>query len=239
MLAALGLAFVAGLVTILNPCVLPILPVLIGSALGQHRLGPVALAGGLVVSFATFGFAIIAFGFSLGIDQSLIRSIAGALLLGAGLLLLVPRAQAALSAAAAPLTNRANMALSTAAGDGLKGQFGIGLLLGLVWAPCVGPTLGVAIAAAAQGENLFQAFITFLLFGTGVALSILAFAYGSKKALGERSKAARTLARYAKPILGVTLILVGAMVLTGFDKLIEAALIDLLPPGLIAFTTRF
>lgn len=239
MLTALALAFVAGLVTILNPCVLPILPVLIGSALGQHRMGPLALAAGLVVSFATFGFAIIAFGFSIGLDEALVRSIAGALLLAAGVLLLVPRAQAALSAAAAPLTNRGNMALSNVSGDGLKGQFGIGLLLGLVWAPCVGPTLGVAIAAAAQGENLFQAFITFLIFGSGVAVSILVFAYGSKKALGERSKAARTLAHYAKPILGVTLVLVGAMVLTGFDKAIEAALLNILPQDLITFTTRF
>ena len=239
MMSALALAFVAGLVTILNPCVLPILPVLIGSALGQHKAGPLALAAGLVTSFATFGLLIIAFGFSIGLDQSFVRTFAGGLLVIAGIVLLVPKAQAALSAAASPLTSGGNQLLSKVSGDGLGGQYLIGLLLGLVWAPCVGPTLGVAIAAAAQGENLGSAFITFLVFGLGVAVSILAFAYGGRKALGEKSKTARTLAKYAKPIFGATLLVVGAMVLTGLDKTLEAALIEILPDSLIAFTTRF
>ena len=238
-MTALALAFVAGLVTILNPCVLPILPVLIGSALGQHRLGPLALAAGLVTSFSIFGLLITAFGFQLGLDGGLIRTIAGSLLVVAAIVLLVPRAQAALSAAAAPLTNGGNAMLGRVSGDGLGGQYLVGLLLGLVWAPCVGPTLGVAIAAAAQGENMLSAFATFLVFGSGVAASILAFAYGSRKALGERSKAARSIARIAKPLFGVTLLVVGAMVVSGLDKAVEAALLAILPESLIAFTTRF
>ncbi|MCM8556537.1 cytochrome c biogenesis CcdA family protein [Sphingomicrobium sediminis] len=239
MLASLGLAFIAGVVTLLNPCVLPILPVLIGSALGQHKLGPLALAAGLVTSFSTVGLAIIAFGFSIGLDGALVRSIAGALLALAGIVLLVPKAQAALSAAAAPLTARANDKLTTVSGDGLLGQYGIGLLLGLVWAPCVGPTLGVAIAAASAGENLGQAFLTFLVFGLGVALAILALAYGARTTLGERSGMARKLSRIAKPLFGAMLVIVGAAVLTGFDKAVEAALLEVLPQGLIEFTTRF
>lgn len=63
------LAFIAGLVTILNPCVLPLVPILVASSLGKHRFGPVALAAGLGVSFTLFGFTIIAFGFQLGIDE--------------------------------------------------------------------------------------------------------------------------------------------------------------------------
>ncbi|MDJ0642209.1 MAG: cytochrome c biogenesis protein CcdA [Erythrobacter sp.] len=239
MVASFALSFVAGLVTILNPCVLPLVPILVASALGKSRVGPLALAGGLVTSFTLFGFTVIAFGYSLGIDEQLVRTLAGGLLAVAGVVLLVPQAQAALSAAAAPLANAGNRRLERIGGDGWHGQYAVGLLLGLVWAPCVGPTLGVAIAAASQGENLLSSFAIFLVFGLGVAGSILAFAYGSRKALGERRAALQTLAKYGKPLFGGALLAVGLMVLTGFDKAIEIALLDTLPSGLIAFTTSF
>ena len=77
------------------------------------------------------------------------------------MVLLVPQAQAALSAAAAPIANFGNQRLAQVSGDGWHGQFAVGLLLGVVWAPCVGPTLGVAIAAASQGENLASSFLIF------------------------------------------------------------------------------
>ena len=233
MLSSIALAFVAGLVTILNPCVLPLVPILVGSALGKARGGPLALAAGLVTSFTLFGFTVIAFGYSLGIDERLVRMFAGGLLAIAGVVLLVPQAQAALSAAAAPLTNAGNQQLEKVSSDGIIGQYLVGLLLGLVWAPCVGPTL------ASQGESLASAFLIFLTFGLGVAASILAFAYGSRRALGERGKALRTLARYAKPIFGAALLIVGLMVLTGFDKVIEILVLDILPEELVAFTTQF
>lgn len=233
------LAFVAGLVTILNPCVLPLVPILVASSLGKHRYGPIALATGLGVSFTGFGFVVIAFGFQLGIDEQSVRMFAGALLAIAGLVMLIPRLQGLLTAAATPLTNRANQALGRVNGDGLQGQFLIGLLLGLVWAPCVGPTLGAAIAAASQGEDLFSAFLTFLVFALGVGVSITLFAFGSRKALGGRASSLRTLARYAKPIFGATLLLVGLLVLTGYDKALEAITLSIMPDWLIQFTTQF
>ncbi|MEL6239110.1 MAG: cytochrome c biogenesis CcdA family protein [Pseudomonadota bacterium] len=238
-MTSVALAFIAGLVTILNPCVLPLVPILIGSALGKARGGPLALAAGLVTSFTLFGFTVIAFGYSLGIDERLVRMLAGALLAVAGMVLLVPQAQAAISAAAAPLTSAGNQGLERIRADGLAGQYAVGLLLGLVWAPCVGPTLGVAIAAASSGQDLISAFGIFATFGLGVATSILAFAYGSRRALGERGKALRTFAHYAKPVFGGALLMVGLLVLSGFDKVIEIAVLDMLPPEMIAFTTAF
>lgn len=232
------LAFIAGLVTILNPCVLPLVPILVASALGRSPLGPVALAAGLAMSFASFGFLIVAFGFHLGIDEQVIRYLAGGLLIVAGVVLLVPAAQGAISAAASPLTNQANQALARVDGTGLRGQFLVGLLLGLVWAPCVGPSLGAAIAAASQGADLLAAFLTFLAFGVGVALSIIAFAYGSRKALGRRVKALQGLARFAKPAFGASLLVVGLLVMTGFDRHIESAALSIMPDWLVGLTTR-
>ncbi|MEP3421840.1 MAG: cytochrome c biogenesis CcdA family protein [Erythrobacter sp.] len=243
MLSSALLSFVAGLVTILNPCVLPLVPILVASALGKSRFGPLALAGGLVTSFTLFGFTVIAFGYSLGIDEQMVRLFAGGMLAAAGVVLLVPQAQAALSTAAAPIANFGNRRLEKLNGDGRSGgalgQFVVGLLLGVVWAPCVGPTLGVAIAAASVGENLIGSFAIFAIFGMGVATSVLAFAYGSRKAMGERRKTLGWLAKYGKPLFGAALLVVGLMVITGFDKIVEIFVLDLLPTSIIEFTTRF
>ena len=78
------LAYFAGLVTILNPCVLPILPILIGAAMSESRYGPAALSAGLVLSFSTFGFLVIAFGFSIGLDEQKVRTGAALLLAAVG-----------------------------------------------------------------------------------------------------------------------------------------------------------
>lgn len=233
------LAYLAGLVTIVNPCVLPILPILIASALNQNRLGPAALAGGLVFSFSTFGLLIIAFGFSVGLDEQFVRGAAALILIAAGVLFLVPQAQAAFATATGPLVSSGNRMLGRVSGDGLVGQFAIGALLGLVWAPCVGPTLGVAIAAASRGDSLLGAFLIFLVFGMGVATSILAFAYGSRKALGARKASVQRLARYGKPMFAGALILVGGLILTGLDRVMEAWVLDAMPTWLVEFTTRF
>lgn len=239
MFGSAALSFLAGLVTILNPCVLPLVPILVASALGKSRFGPFALAAGLVTSFTLFGFTVIVFGYSLGIDERAVRLFAGALLAVAGIVLLVPQTQAALSAAAAPIANFGNQRLARLSGDGWQGQYAIGLLLGIVWAPCVGPTLGVAIAAASQGQDLAASFLIFLIFGLGVATSVLAFAYGSRKAMGERRKTLSLLAHYGKPLFGAALLVVGLMVVSGFDKVIEIALLDALPQSIIRFTTSF
>lgn len=233
------LAFVAGLVTILNPCVLPILPILIGSAMDQNKYGPFALSGGLVASFSLFGIIVIAFGFSIGLNEQTVRMGAAALLIVAGVLLLVPRAQDFFASAVAPIVGGGNRLLRGVSGSGLTGQFAIGGLLGLVWAPCVGPTLGVAIAAASRGENLLGALFIFLLFGIGVATSLLVFAYGSRKTLIARKARFQSISHYGKPLFGGALILVGLFILTGVDKRIEALALHAMPQWLIDFTTRF
>lgn len=239
MLSSLILAFVAGLVTILNPCVLPLVPILVASALGKSKAGPLALSAGLVTSFTLFGFSVIAFGYSVGIDERLVRLGAGSLLALAGVVLLLPRLQAAISAAAAPLSNFGHARLQQVSGDGAAGQFVVGLLLGVVWAPCVGPTLGVAIAAASRGEDLASSLLIFLVFGLGVAASILALAYGSRRAMKDRGQAMQAIARYAKPIFGIALLVVGMLIVTGLDKIVEAAVLDLMPQALVEFTTGF
>src|SRR4249919_2712838 len=87
------LAFVAGALTILSPCVLPLVPVVLASAVQRHRLGAVALAGGLITSFTLVGFVVAAFGSRLGVDSDQLRITGAVILAAAGAFLLLPKIQ--------------------------------------------------------------------------------------------------------------------------------------------------
>lgn len=88
-----GLALLAGVLSTLSPCVLPLLPVVIGTAIGEHRHGPLALAAGLALSFVAIGLFVATIGFAIGLDQEVFRSAAAVLLIAVGGLLLLPRLQ--------------------------------------------------------------------------------------------------------------------------------------------------
>ncbi|MFD0938212.1 cytochrome c biogenesis protein CcdA, partial [Methylobacterium trifolii] len=142
MATTLGLAFLAGILSVLSPCVLPLLPLVLGAAASEHRFGPVALASGLALSFVAIGLFVATVGFSLGLDSGLFRAGAAILLVLIGLVLIVPAAQTRLAVAAGPVSDWTENRFGGFSTAGLGGQFGVGLLLGAVWSPCVGPTLG-------------------------------------------------------------------------------------------------
>ena len=92
-LATLGLAFLAGLLSILSPCVLPLVPIVFGAAAGERRFGPVALAAGVTASFVAIGLFVATIGFSLGLDGGAIRTAGAVMLILAGFVLVVPALQ--------------------------------------------------------------------------------------------------------------------------------------------------
>jgi cytochrome c-type biogenesis protein len=153
---SLGLAFIAGILSTLSPCVLPLLPIVLGTATSEHRFGPVALAAGLSCSFVAIGLFIATIGFSIGLDAGIFRTTAAILMMGIGVVLLVPTFQVRLAGAGGPVANWTEEYFGGFSTSGLKGQFGVGLLLGAVWSPCVGPTLGAASILAAQSKDLPQ-----------------------------------------------------------------------------------
>lgn len=229
-------AYVAGTLTLINPCVLPLLPIIIATAFQGSRLGPLMLAIGLTLSFAVIGVGVTAFGHLAGIDGALINRSAAVAMVLFGVVLLVPRAQALLASVATPLANRANVGIDRVQGAGVAGQLAVGVLLGALWSPCVGPTLGGAIALAASGENLGQAGITMLAFGIGVSTVLMALAYGSREILNARRERLMAWMPWAKPVMGATLLVVGVAVLFHLDRMIESRLLDLMPGWLIDFS---
>ncbi|PKP78827.1 MAG: cytochrome C biogenesis protein [Alphaproteobacteria bacterium HGW-Alphaproteobacteria-3] len=231
------LAFLAGALTLLNPCVLPLLPIVVGTAFQENRWGPVALAAGLTASFTLIGIPVLAFGFSLGIDTETVRQLGAYLLIAFGIVLAVPAFQAVLAAKLAPLVSGAGGMAAKIAAPGLAGQFTIGALLGIVWAPCAGPTLGAAIASASQARDLTSSFVIFGFFGIGVSAALLVFAYASRATLAKRKQGLQRFSNWAKPVFGALLVIVGGMIVTGYDKVLEAVLLDAMPSWLIRLTT--
>ena len=237
--AVFGFAFLAGLVSILSPCVLPIVPLVLGAAVSHHRFGPVALAGGLALSFTTVGLFVATVGYALNIEASVFRMAAAIVMIAVGGVMIVPAFQARFATAAGPVGNWADERLGGFSKAGLLGQFGVGLLLGIVWAPCVGPTLGAASLMAARGENLGQVAVAMLLFGLGAALPLLVLGTLSRHTIVRMRGTLFVAGRQAKLAMGVMLMVFGVFILSGMDKSVEARLVDASPAWLTAVSTRF
>ena len=234
-----ALAFAAGLLSILSPCVLPLVPIVLGAAVATHAFGAVALAAGLALSFTLLGLLLALAGFWLGIDAGMFRFAAAAIMIVLGAILLVPAWQARLAAAGGPISSWADNRFGGFASSGLAGQFAIGLLLGAVWSPCVGPTLGAASLLASQGRDLAQVTLTMTAFGIGAGLPLVLLGLLSRATLmGVRSRL-MSAGKLGKGLLGAAFIVVGAAIVSGADKRIEAVLVDASPAWLTELTTSF
>ena len=227
------LAYGAGLLTLINPCVLPILPVVVAGSLQANKLGPAVLAFGMSLSFIFFGVTIAAFGHVIGLDERNIAEAGAVLMIIFGAVLLIPRFSAAFADATTGMASRADAQIDSLDNQSLKGQFLGGLLLGLVWSPCIGPTLGGAIALASQGENLLWATAIMTAFAIGVSTLILAIGYGARGALQRNQAAMRKIASVSRPLMGGVFLIVGIGILFKVHHMLEAWAINNLPPWLI------
>jgi cytochrome c biogenesis protein CcdA len=233
-----ALAFGSGVLSTLSPCILPLLPIVLASALGRHRLAPLALAGGVSLSFTGIGLMLASFGFAAGIDGEAVRAAAAILIIAFGAVLLTPRLYDRVGGALSQASGRLASLFGKTSPDGAGGQLVVGLVLGAVWAPCAGPTLGAAIGLAAQGETAAHAGFVMAAFGLGAAAPLVALGYGSRRAIAARREILAGFARIAKPAMGGALVVIGLLVATGYDKAVEAALTQAMPAALVEFTTR-
>lgn len=237
--ASLPIAYIAGVVSILSPCVLPILPVVLGGALNAGRHGPVALIVGLIAAFTATGMAVATLSISIGFPPDLFSKIAAGVMMLFGIVLVSTPLQRAFAVAAEHATQHWNQDVAAFSPQGVSGQFILGLLLGAVWTPCVGPTLGAAVALAAQGQHLAYAASAMFLFALGIATPLLVLTMGTQATVLRRKDALRRLSAHAQPLLGVLLILIGLSIVTGWMTEWEALALELMPHWLISFVSKF
>jgi cytochrome c-type biogenesis protein len=233
------LALAAGVLSVLSPCVLPLLPILLSGAASRHPLGPAALAAGLAASFTLVGLALSTVGYAVGLDAQLLGRVGGATLVLVGVVLLTPTLRLRLAAAAAPLEAWGQQRVARLEVDGPIGQAGLGALLGLVWTPCVGPTLGAASLLAARGRDLAEVSIVMLAFGLGAAGALAAIGYLARTSLSRWTVRLRGGGELGRRALGASLMLLGALMAFGLEHQIEAALVGLSPDWLTRLTSRY
>lgn len=195
------LAYAAGLLTLINPCALPVLPIMLAGSLQPSRYGPLALAGGMCLAFVTLGFGVIAESHPIGLREETVSQ--------AGAVLMVPQLSARFATATAGVASRADGGMRDMQTGGWQSQFLGGLLLGAVWSPCVGPVLGSAISLASQGEELLRAYFIMLAFALGIGTLIITLGYGARTALQKRMGTLRAFAAASRPFLGAIFFLTG------------------------------
>jgi len=232
-----GLSVVAGILSTLSPCVLPLIPILVGTALTAHRLGPLFLAFGLALSFTAVGLFLATVGVMIGLDQGIFRNVAAGLLILFGLVLLSSRLQQRFAAATSGLSGAGQPLLERISSDTLTGQFLLGLVLGIVWSPCVGPTLGATMTLASQGGNLGHAAVVMALFGTGAGLPLIVLGTLSHQAMMRFKSKLSAAGKTGKVLLGMLLLVLGILIVTGLDKVFESWVLTYAPEWLTRLTT--
>lgn len=216
-----GLAFAAGLLTVAAPCVLPLLPVVVGAtAAGGPGARPIFIAIGFALSFTVFALAFGSVQHLLGLEQQVVRDLAAVLLIGFGLTMVWPalfrRLGTALDTLAIGRVIEPISRLGDRAGPGWAGGLLVGVSLGAIWTPCAGPVLATILTLVAAQSDWRSATTLVSLYALGAALPMLAIAYGGQWILARvRALAGRT--RRWQQALGVVVVAVGLLTLFQYD----------------------
>lgn len=235
-LPQLGLSLAAGSLTTLSPCVFPLLPLVLGSALQGNRFAPLAMGLGMTVSFAGIGMALGALGPALGIDADTVRTVGASMLIAFALVMLVPALGERFTRWMLPIASTANAASARLDGGSLFGALALGSVLGLVWSPCSGPLLGSALTLVASEGGVARGGIVLGIFGLGAAVPLVAVAYASRSGFSRVRD--WVLARIERVRHGFALLLgfMGIAILTGGDKWLEAQVLQWLPDAWVNLT---
>ena len=235
-LPQLGLSLAAGSLTTLSPCVFPLLPLVLGSALQGSRFAPVAMGVGMTASFAGIGMVLGALGPALGIDADTVRTAGAAMLITFALVMLVPALGERFTRWMLPIASTANAASAKLDGGSLFGALALGSVLGLVWSPCSGPLLGSALTLVASEGGVARGGIVLGIFGVGAAIPLVAVAYASRSGFSRVRD--WVLSRIERVRHGFALLLgaMGVAILTGGDKWLEARVLQWLPDAWVNLT---
>jgi len=232
-------ALLAGMVTTLSPCVLPVLPFLLASSLKEHKFAPLSMCFGLILSFAIFGYFFAAFGSIIGIESYTWKILASAFLILFGSIFVSESASVFFNKLISPLVNSTQNILGHKSLNGLGGNFIIGTFLGIIWSPCSGPTLGTAVLLASRSGAGIKSFLTMITFGVGAAIPLLLIAYGAKNIFSKNRSNILNTSKKIKTIMGILMILAGISSIFGVDRNIESWIVSIMPDWLINLITKY
>ncbi len=222
------LALLAGMVTVAAPCILPMLPILLGTSVGQtSRARPVFIALGFTLSFSALALVFGLFSSAFDLDQDTLRNAAIVMLMGFGVLMIWPQPFLRLTTGLSGVLNRVS-AIGDGAGRGKLGGLVLGMTLGAAWTPCAGPVLGSILTLVATSRDVGRTALLLLAYAAGAGLPMLAIAYGGQYV----TTRVRTIARYSHRLqqaFGLLIVLTAVAMYYQYDTLITVWLSSFYP----------
>jgi len=232
MVVLLAFAFVSGVITILSPCILPVLPIVLAGGSSGGKARPFGVISGFVVSFTFFTLALSAIVQALGVPADAMRYVAIVLIVLFGIVMLVPKLREGFDIAVSRIAARSG---GSGAGRppskpkaGFWGGIPVGLSLGLVWTPCVGPIMASVISLALTQKVDGGSVLVTVAYTLGTAIPMLAIMLGGRALIAKvpgLSKNAGAIQR----VFGVVMILMGAALAFQWDRQVQTAILRAFP----------
>jgi cytochrome c biogenesis protein CcdA/thiol-disulfide isomerase/thioredoxin len=231
----LGFAFLAGIVTVLSPCILPVLPIVLANTAAEGRRRPLGVIAGFTASFSVLTLSLATLVRALGLDPELPRTAAAVLIVGFAAVLLVPPLKDRFTLAAGRFTSAFGRRTSVpaAAADrrrpsGFWSGFLTGLGLGAVWTPCVGPIMASVITAAVVQTVDYAAVGITAAYAAGTSLPLFAVMRGGRALINRRPALMKRLPAIQR-IFAVLMLLTGVSLLAGWDRSFQSYLLAAFP----------
>jgi cytochrome c-type biogenesis protein len=219
-------AMLSGVLTIIAPCILSLLPIMLGSSLsGSSRWRPLVVVSGMIASFAGFGFVFAASTTFLGVSRETLRNLATVLIFVFGLALVFPVVYDRFVAMVTGWWSRVRPSRPNTVPvqrEGLTGAFALGASMGVAWVPCAGPVLGIILTIATVERNLLGGTILFLAYALGAGIPMLIIGYGGKWVV-TKVRWLATKAELVRRISGALLVLMAVAMFFGWDRQIQIA----------------
>lgn len=225
-------AFLAGVFTILSPCILPVLPFILSASTMKGKYRPLGIIVGLVASFTFFTLALTAIVHATGLSANVLRYIAITLIFIFGLVMLFPSLSDRFARMTTPLANLGQNIQPTTTESGFVGGFIYGIALGLLWTPCAGPILAaITTLVATQSITLGTVSIT-LAYSIGAGLPMFFIAYGGSKIV----QSSRFLSQHSEGLrqfFGGLMVLTSIAIALHWDTILQQQISRIIPPVLI------
>ena len=230
MILLIVFAFIAGLVTILSPCILPVLPIVLSGSVTGGKSRPLGVVTGFIASFTFFTLFLTTLVKTTGIDPDTLRIVSVVVISVFGLSLLVPKLQTVFEQVASSIVSLGQKGQQTAAtvrSDFVAGIL-VGISLGLLWTPCVGPILASIISLALTGTVTGTAAIITLAYASGTAIPMLAITYGGRELLAKTPWLTQNTPLIQK-IFGVLMIATALAIAGNLDRKLQTYILDVFP----------